>query len=230
MFFSVLFEIILVCVLLAGGFLGYKNGFIDTVARPVKFVLTIVLAFSLAGVVGSFIVEPIVGPAISHKLSDTLIEEYSDITAETASEELPTLIKLAAGMCDVSVGEIASEADGISVIEAVSDKVTAPVVKVIGVVFGFVIAYFLSKFLVEFLMMLLNNFVSNGVADSVNRTLGCVFTLILALVACWIFTSFFEFVFNIPLIAATKSVQNFKGGWIYNLFRSITPLDLLLSF
>lgn len=230
MFITILFEIILVGILLAGAFIGIKNGFIDTVARPVKFILRLVLAFSLAGVVGSFMIEPIIGPAISHKLSDTLIEEYADITADSADEDLPTLVKLAAGMCGVSVDEIASTADGASIIEDVADAVTAPVVKVIGVILGFVITYFLAKFFINFIMILVDNLVNRGVAGGINKALGCIFTLFLAFVAGWTFTTLFEFIFNIPAIAAMKGVQNFNGGPIYKFFRSFTPLDLLLSF
>ena len=230
MFTSILFDIILACILIAGGYIGVKNGFMATVAKPVKIILTYVLAISLAGVVSSLIVEPIIGPAISHKLSSTLIEDYSDITAESASEDLPTLIKVSASMCGVSVKELATEADGERIIEEIADEVTAPIVRVIGVIFGFVIAYFLSKFIVNFIMIFVDELINKGVAGSVNKTIGCIFTLFLAFVAGWIFTSFFDFIFNIPLIAETKGIQRFNGGPIYNFFKSFTPLDLLLSF
>ena len=36
---NVIFDIILVGILLVGAILGYKNGFIDTVAKPVKCLL-----------------------------------------------------------------------------------------------------------------------------------------------------------------------------------------------
>lgn len=230
MFFSILFDIILVCMLLAGGFFGYTNGFVVTVARPVKFVLKLVIAFSLAGVIGSLIIEPIIGPAISHKVSSVLIEQYSDITAATANDKLPTLIRLAAGMCGVSVQDVATKADGVAVIEAISDAVCAPVVELLGIIIGFVIAYYISKFLVELLMIFIDNLMNSGVTVTVNKTLGCAFSLLLAFVGCWVFTTFFEFIFNIPVIAATKGVSSFNGGPFYNFFRSFTPLDLLLSF
>lgn len=230
MFITILFDIILVGILFAGGFMGIKKGFMGTIAKPVKIILTLVLAFSLAGVVGTLIVEPIIGPAISHKLTDILIEKYSDVTAATANEKLPTLVKFAASMCGVSVESVATEADGVRVIEAIAQSVTAPVVKIMGRILGFVIAYFLSKVLVHYLMKYVDTLINKGVAGRVNKTIGCIFTLFLAIAACWAFTSFFEFIFNIPVIAATKGVSRFNGGWIYNLFRSISPLDLLLSF
>ena len=122
MFINMLFDIILVGILLAGALIGAKNGFVDTVARPVKFILAIVLAFALARSVGTFLVEPLIGPAISHKLSAILIEKYSGITAANAASDLPTLVKIAAGICGIDIQQIATEADGVSVIEAIANR------------------------------------------------------------------------------------------------------------
>lgn len=227
---NVIFDIILVGILVAGAILGYKNGFIDTVAKPVKFVLAIALALSLAGTVGQYVVEPIIGPAISHKLSDILVEKYSEITAANANESLPTLIKFAASMCGVNIEGVASTADGVSVIEAVVNAVTAPVVDIMGTIFGFVIVYFASKILLNVVMIFVNSAVSRGIVGALNRTLGCVLTLFLAFVVVWAVTSVSEFILNIPIIASAQWVENFTGGPVYRFFRSFTPLDLLLSF
>jgi uncharacterized membrane protein required for colicin V production len=227
---NVIFDIILVGILVAGAILGYKNGFIDTVAKPVKFVLAIALALSLAGKVGQYVVEPIIGPAISHKLSDILVEKYSEVTAANANESLPTLIKFAASMCGVNIEGVASTADGVSVIEAVVNAVTAPVVDIMGTIFGFVIVYFASKILLNVVMIFVNSAVSRGIVGALNRTLGCVLTLFLAFVVVWAVTSVSEFILNIPIIASAQWVENFTGGPVYRFFRSFTPLDLLLSF
>lgn len=227
---NVIFDIILVGILLTGAFLGFKNGFVDTVAKPVKFVLAIALAFSLAGTVGAYVVEPIIGPAISHKLSDILVERYSEITAATANESLPTLIKFAASMCGVDIESVATGNDGVAVIHAVVDAVTAPVVDIIGTIFGFVIVYFASKILLNVAMVFVNSIVSRGIVGTVNRTLGCVLNLFLAFVVVWAVTSVSEFILNIPVIASAEWVAGFDGGPVYRFFRSFTPLDLLLSF
>ena len=227
---NVIFDIILVGILLVGAILGYKNGFIDTVAKPVKFVLAIALAFSLAGTVGAYVVEPIIGPAISHKLSDILIEKYSEITAATANQSLPTLIKFAASMCGVSIENVASSGDGASVIEAIVEAVTAPVVDIMGTIFGFIIVYFASKILLNVVMIFVNSAVSRGIVGTVNRALGCILTLFLSFVVVWAVTSVSEFILNIPMIASADWVQGFTGGAVYRFFRSFTPLDLLLSF
>ena len=227
---NIIFDLILIGILLAGAILGIKNGFIDTVAKPVKFVLAIALAFSLAGTVGAYVIEPIIGPAISHKLSDILVEKYSEITAATANDSLPTLIKFAASMCGVDISSVASGAEGASVIEAVVEAVTAPVVDIMGTIFGFIIVYFASKINLNIVMIFVNAMVNRGIVGAVNKTLGCVFSLFLAFVVVWAVTSVSEFILNIPVIASAKWVENFSGGIVYRFFRSFTPLDLLLSF
>ena len=230
MFANVFFDIILVGILLCGVALGIKNGFVDTVARPIKFVFAIAMAVSLAASFGSAIIEPIIGPAISHKIADILIEEYSEITAANANESLPTLIKLAAIMCGVDITDVASSAEGISVIEAVADAVTTPMVEIISTIFGFIAVYFLSKLLFSFGLVFVNSIVRRGVVGGVNRALGSVFGLFFAFVIGWAFTSVIEFFFNIPVIASANWVENFTGGPVYNFFKSFTPLDRLLSF
>lgn len=227
---NLIFDIILAGILVAGALIGLKNGFIDTIARPVKFVLALVLAFSLARSVGDFLVEPMIGPAISHKLSDILVEKYAGVTAATASNELPTLVKVAASLCGVDIQQVASTADGALAIEAIAKSVSAPVVSLISLVLGFVITYFLAKLILKFVLILINNIVNNGIAGIVNKSLGCVFALFLAFVVGWAVTCVSEFVFNIPAIASMNGVDNFTGGVVYRFFRTFTPLDLLLSF
>ena len=216
MFINVLFDMILIGILLVGAIIGAKHGFVETVAKPVRFILAWVLAFALARPVGSFLVEPMIGPAISHKLSDILIEKYANITAANASRDLPTLVKIAASICGVDIQQIATASDGATVIESIADAVTAPVVEVISIIFGFVIALFISKLLLRFALILINSIVNTGVAGTVNRTLGCVLTIFLAFIVGWGFTSICEFVKNIPAIASMTGIADFTGGPVYN--------------
>lgn len=230
MFTNLIFDAVLVGILVVGAIIGIKNGFVDTIAKPFKFVAAIVLAFSLAASIGSQVIEPIIGPAISNKLSDILIAKYSEITAETANESLPTLIKFAASMCDVDITSIASGAAGISAIEAIVNAVTSPVVSIMSTILGFALVYFVSKIFLNFVMIFVNALISRGVIDVVNKALGCVFTIFLAFVVVWALTSVSEFVLNLPALESVTWIEGFTGGPLYKFFKSFTPLDLLLSF
>ena len=227
---NIIFDLILLAILVIGAIIGIKNGFVYTVAKPIKFFAAIMLAFALAGFVGKCIVEPIIGPAITHKVSEILIDKYSEITASDAAAKLPTLIRLAAGLAGVDITEAAESAGASSVIEAIVVKVTSPLVTIIGRFLGFVIAYFVCKILLSLLLKIVNGIVNAGVVGKVNKTLGCIFTLFLAFIVCWMLTAISEFIFNIPVIASAGWVQRFTGGILYRFFRLFTPLDLLLSF
>jgi uncharacterized membrane protein required for colicin V production len=230
MFANILFDLILAGILAAGVILGIKNGFISTVAKPVKFIAAIAIALSLAAGFGSVFIEPIVGPAISNKVSGILVEKYADITAETASAELPTLIKFAASMCGVDISTVASAAEGNNIIVSIVDTVTHPVVEIVSTIAGFIIVYFVAKILLGILLHLINELFDSGIAGTANKILGAVFTFLLAFCVAWAFTAFSEFFLNIPLIAKANWVSNFEGGILYKFFRLFTPLDLLLSF
>ena len=133
-------------------------------------------------------------------------------------------------MCGVNIEGVASTADGATVIEAIVEAVTAPVIDIMGTIFGFIIVYFASKILLNVAMIFINSAVSRGIVGAVNRTLGCILTLFLAFVVVWAVTSVSEFILNIPVIASADWVEGFTGGPVYRFFRSFTPLDLLLSF
>lgn len=230
MFADILFDLILLGILGGGVYMGIKKGFINTIAAPVKFIASIVLALSLASVFGSIFVEPIVGPAITNKVTDILVEKYADITAETASTDLPTLIKFAASLCGVDISAVASEAQGTYIIESIVHTVTQPVVEIVSTIAGFIIVYFIAKILLDILLMFINEMFKKGIAGTTNKILGAVFTFLLAFCVAWAFTAVSEFFLNIPLIAKAKWVSEFDGGLLYRFFRLFTPLDLLLSF
>lgn len=231
MFLNIFFDILLVGILVAGVVIGIKRGFIATVEKPVRFFVALFLALSLASLVGALIIEPIIAPSITNKLSSTLVEKYSEITADTANEDLPTLVKFAAGMYGISIKDTITAADGVQVIESVASAVADPIVKVIASIVGFVIVFFVVKALLKPVMKLVDKLLKKGgVAGRTNKIIGSIFTGILAFMVAWMFTSLLGFFLNIPLIADTKAVSNFTGGYVYRFFEMFSPLDLLLSF
>ena len=231
MFLNVLFDILLVGIVIAGLIIGLKKGFIATVERPVRFFVALFAAFSLASVVGAFVVEPIIAPAITNKLTATLIEKYSDITAETANQDLPTLVKFAAGMYGISIKDTITAADGVNVIQSIASEVANPIVKVVAAIAGFAIVYYLVKALTKPIMRFVDKLLKKkGAIGYTNKFIGSIFTGVLAFMVAWLFTASLEFFLNIPLIADTQAVRNFTGGRVYSFFEMFSPLDLLLSF
>ncbi len=226
---NVFMDILITLMLIGGALWGARKGFVKTVSKPIKFVAAIVIAISLASSVSSYIIEPVIGPAISNKLSDAIVEKYSDITSESADDELPTLIKIGAGLCGLDIDEIAAGSSGEQIIVEIANSVTEPIVHLLGCLMAFIVLYIGLKFVLGILLSLLSK-VMDTAAKVPNRILGSVFSLFMAFVAVWGVTVISEFLFNIPVISEIGFVSRFTGGPIYSFFKSFTPIDLLLSF
>ena len=232
MFFNILFDLVILSFIVLGGIYGVKKGFISAIARPVKKISSVVLAMLLANPIGNALISPIIGPAISHKVSDILIEKYSNVLASSANESLPTVIRFAASMSGINLSESATTADGKILMEHIADSVTSPIVSILAVAAGFVVSFFIVKTLLNILFAFLDKKAKNskGAINKLNKILGCVFAVLLSLAIAWCFTVSIEFFFNIPILARANAIDNFTGGPVYKLFKSISPLELLLSF
>lgn len=232
MFFNIMFDIVILSFIILGGIYGVKKGFISAIARPVKKISSLVLAMLLANPIGNALISPIIGPAISHKVSEVLTEKYSNVLASSANESLPTVIRFAASMSGINLSESATTADGKILMEHIADSVTAPIVSILAAAAGFVVSFFIVKTLLNILFAFLDKKAKNskGAMNKANKILGCVFAVLLSLAIAWCFTVSIEFFFNIPILARANAIDNFTGGPIYKLFKSISPLELLLSF
>ena len=106
MFAKILIDVIVSLIVVAGAVFGIKRGFLITVARPIKWFAALFIAFSLCTPVAQGIIKPLIDAPITNQISGYLLEKCADITAENASEKLPTLLKIAAGIAGVDVGAI----------------------------------------------------------------------------------------------------------------------------
>ena len=211
---NVVIDIILALIVLGGAFVGFKRGFISTVAKPVKLVLCIVVAFSLASSVATAVIEPIIGETVENQISDYLTEKIEE---DTEGEfELPTLLKLAALLLDVDVDSIQS--------------IASPVIHFVAVIISFVLLYFALKIILGILLKILDSAFNTGIVGAFNKTLGLVFGTVLSVTAAWAVVSVFEFVINTSLFENAVWLSEFEGGYIYNFFKAYNPIDLLLSF
>lgn len=226
---NVILDIVLCLIMLIGLIVGLKKGFFAALGKPIKFFIALFLAFQFAAVLSTAIIEPMISAPITNKISSFLMEKYADMSAET-TESLPTLIKLAAGLCGVDLSAVAEGAEGGEIIVSIVNAITTPAVRIVCTVFSFIVLFFLSKLVLALIFGIVNKIIDNGFVGVVNKILGCVFTGAVAFIACWGISSIFEFVIHLDAFAGQAWVNEFTGGFVYNFFKSISPLDLLLSF
>ena len=229
MFAKILVDIIIIGILVLGVVLGLKRGFIITIARPVKWFMAFFLAILLCTPVSNGIIEPLIDKPINNQLSGYLIDKCGDITAENAGDKLPTVLKFAAEIADVDFESMEGNSSE-EIIAALVDKLSAPIVSLISGILAFILVYFVSKILLAIALRVLDGMFRNGLLGVFNKTLGCIFGAAFSFVCAWLFVSVFGYVINIPVIAETGFGKSFDGGYIYGFFKSMSPLDILLSF
>ena len=226
---DIIVDAIIVILFLLGAFLGYRKGFFFTATKPIKWFAAIILALSLSGTVASAVVVPIIEEPITNQISDYLTEKCDEITPENAKDELPTLVRLAAGLADVDIESIEGETTAEFIFSTV-DKLAEPLIYLIAVIISFCGVYFASKFVLAILLAILNKIFLTGVLGVCNKILGLVVGLFLAFVLLWVAVMLFGYVVSIPSIAETDFAKTFDGGFIYKFIKSMSPLDILLSF
>ena len=226
---NIVVDLILCAIMVFGVVLGIKNGFLLTVAKPVRWVAALVIAFSLASVVGESIIQPLIEDPITNQITDYLVEKCPDITPSNADDKLPTLLKIAASIVGVDVSAIKQD----SVVDFVSvlvSKLASPAVSLISTIIAFFALYLVSKIVLSIGVKLLNAIFKGGVLGALNKTVGCVFGLCFSFAIAWLFTCVFSYVVHFPMVASTSWGSSFTGGYIYRFLESITPIELLLSF
>ena len=216
-------------IMAIGIIVGIKLGFIKTVAKPVRFVLSVVIAFTLAANFSAAVVEPLISGPITNQLTAFLSEKFADMTAEKV-DTLPTLVKFAAGLCNVDIAEVATDVGEGSIIAAIVSEITTPFTSIICTAVAFIALFFVAKLVLTLLFALIDKIVDNGIVGVANRVIGAVFMGALAFIVCWGAASIFELVINLPVFEGQTWVNEFTGGFIYKLLKSINPIDILLSF
>ncbi len=226
---KIIIDLILCIIMASGAILGIKFGFVKMASRPVKFVATLVIAFSMAGAVADIVISPIITPSITGYISDFLYENCAGLTAENASEELPTLIKIAAAIFNIDINEVANASGG-DVIENIIEALTSPVIKVISVIISFIVLYIAVKILLSLIIFLINLLFERGILGIFNRILGFVFASGFAIIIAWGLAVVLELVFKLPAFENNATVSSFEGGFFYRFFNTYNPIELLLSF
>ena len=227
---NIITDLVIVLIFAIAGFIGVKVGFFSILAKPVKYVGSILITLSCARPVGRFIVAPMIRNPVSNKIATYLADKCADITAENALEELPTLIKFAASLGGVDLQALVS-AEGIqSVVDVVIANVMDPVINVIGIVIGGIALYIVAKVLLGLGLWLLNSVLDSGAIGVVNKTLGCIFVLVITFIAVWAIIGCSDLIINLPAVQNTQWGAEFTGGAIYRMFKNLSIVDLLLSF
>ena len=221
---SIFIEIILWAMIVAGVALGVKTGFIRMASKPVKLILSIVIAFALCVPFAEGVVAPIIEKPISNYVYEFLLKNCPELNVENIAQELPTILKIAAGMYGIDIEEIVAQNAGLDIIAEITSVLSTPVIAILSTIISFVLLYFVSKLVITLILSLIDLIFSNGVFGVLNRTLGGISGAVISMALAWALSIFIEFICHI----------NGSGledpGLLYNFFNTYSPIELFLSF
>ena len=229
MLVDIIVDIVLLTIVVVGGILGYRYGFVITITKPVKWFAALLLAFLLCEVVATNIVVPLIEAPLTNQLTEYLTEKCGEMTKETVSAQMPTLLKLAAGFVGIDITAFES-GDSTALIAEIVDKLASPAIKLFAMILAFFALYVFFKLFLGLIIKLLDRIFSIGAIGVVNSALGLIFGAAFAFVIAWLLVVLIGYIISIPKIAEVEWIKNFNGWFIYDFFESFTPLDLLLSF
>jgi uncharacterized membrane protein required for colicin V production len=221
---SIFVEILLWVILVIGIALGIKSGFIRMAAKPTKLILSLVLAFSLCTSVANGIVAPIIEQPITNYIYEFLVENCPEINIENVAQELPTILKMAAGMYGIDIEEIVAQNAGRDIIAEITATLAEPVISIFALIISFVLLYVISKLLITLALSLIDLVFSNGVFGAINKILGGISGAIISFAVAWAVAVFIEFLYHIN----GAGLDN--PGILYTFFNTYSPIELLLSF
>ena len=90
--------------------------------------------------------------------------------------------------------------------------------------------YIVGKLLISLGIWVVNSYVSVGALGKVNKVMGFILAFVLSFLAAWVFVGLLDFIFHLGVFDGSEYIRNFKGGWVYRLLASFSPIELLLSF
>ncbi|MBE6536762.1 MAG: CvpA family protein [Ruminococcaceae bacterium] len=212
-------DLILPIIVVIGFLLGYKKGFFETVTKHLKLVFALCLTILTAAPIINTWTRPFFAGKVEGWIYSSLLENCPDITAETASDSLPMLIKLMANLfkVDFSGAEQANSAE--EVLSAISKEMSLPVGNLIAVVVTYVALFIVSLVLTKIILAILNKLVKKGLLGRLNKWLGLLFGGMLAAISACIISSI-----------AYRISPEFADGAISTFFRNINPFAILMKF
>ena len=229
MFLKIFLEIILIGIIVGGSYYGLSTGFFKLAAKPLKIAASLSFSALLCKVIGKFVIAPIIHSPITNYIKDFMYERCSDLSPDQLVTEIPTLLKMAGAAFNVNVvADPTLTTD--QMLEKVINDLTLPAVNLIGIGIAFVLLYFVAKLLISCGIFIVNSYVSTGVVGQINSVMGCVLAFVLAFLAAWLLAGVIDFIFHLGMFDGSELIRGFRGGWIYRLLVSFSPIELLLSF
>lgn len=222
MFVNVLYDIILVCLVLAGLAIGYHRGFVMLILRSFRSIGALLLALvSAKGVASLFrLADKIAAPV------EAMLTEYITVDAtHTTVEKIPTVLKGLLNLFGVDLSQMLAEAP-----ETFVSRAVEPVANAFAVVLAFVGTYFFGLLLLWVASKFINAVFQLPLLKQINSVAGALIGFVFYSFIAWVAVKLTVFAFGLFPNSALFDSFNITKTLVGEFFYNLKPLDLLLSF
>lgn len=214
----IVIDLLLLGVLVACFVVGYRRGFIEVIAKLVKFLGSFFFAFKFAKNASISIFQPMLQKPITKSFSEFLTEKCGELTPTNLEEELPFALRMIAKLFDLDLDAIASSAAA-NVADELALTFTEPVVAFVSVIISFFAVLLVSFAVLSVVLFIINKIFSVGALGILNQIVGAVMMTSLAVIGCSLVVS---------LISWIAGPEFAFGGPLFRFFNTYSPLDALL--
>lgn len=204
------------------------NGFIKCLFKFVRTALALVLAYFLVAPVAPVIAENFIEEPVYDLVFEKIDGIYSD--AEESIDMESVVDKLPGFLVNEDTEEKLNELDstGDELVVAVSEEITAPIVKIISCVLAFVISFILLFIVLSIILALLNSLICKiKLINTVNTVLGLIWGLVIAVILWTVVSSLMKGLFGGFDIYDSTIIIQFVGD--LNLFEKLGVGELLAN-
>ena len=216
---SIVLDLGLIGLVVAGVIVGIIRGFLKSVMKPVRIAISMALSALISDPISKVLVVPIIQAPLDNKIQSYIL----NFIEKHPERELPTLVKLAAALADVDLSNMET-------ITQMVGKITAPIVEIISLAITFGILFLILVIVIRVGCWFLESVIKDTKLSKVNKTAGAILNGLLGLVIGWAFVTVFDLFVHMPMFEAGWLGTEFKGGLIYRLLLNFSPIEMLLSF
>ncbi len=169
---GIILDIIVIAIVVFSAIVAARKGFIRTLIELIGYVLAIVIAVGLSGVVADYTYENAIKPAAVSAITDVITEKGGE-----ALDNVPDTIKSIAEIAGLNFEELNNSVDeaadetALRITETAIKPIAVSLVKSLSIVIITVILFIVVGFVAKFI----NSLFKGVLLGTANKTLGAVF-------------------------------------------------------
>lgn len=209
---------VLAIIIVVGVLFGLLKGFFNSVTKPLRIIGAICITICISAPIIDAWTGEIFYSKIYEYVYDTILANLpEDVTGASVVASLPLVLRLASSLFKVDVASYEGCATD-AVVTGVAEGISKPVANFVAIVVTYLALFIVVNILLKLLLLIMGKIVTSGPLKTVDKILGVLFGFAVSSVIACIIANLIAFF-----------TTEFVGGFVYEFFKSINPIDIIMS-